>query len=1473
MTSFVVQNNAESTITDALALGALTLNVANGAEFPSAFPFLITIWDEATYPDPSDDNSAEIVRCTGRTANALTIVRGQEGTGDSEHAAGERVAMLITAGHFNDATNGITTKLDGIEALADVTSTHETSHSDVLVDGDIGVTVAAALGADDNYVTDAELVVVQATSGANTGDQILPTDATLEFTDVTTNNVSNTKHGFVPKATDVAGQFLGADGAWGAPSGSGDMTAATYDPTAIADDAFDMSNMVEGTTEKILTATERTKLTGIDEGADVTSDNPPQAHLLGSHTTDTLANLNSVVTDATLIDTTDARLSDARTPTSHNTTHVTGGSDVIADAIAAGNAGLMTGADKTKLNGVESLADVTTTHETSHLDVLVDGDIGVTVAAALGGDENYVSDAELVVVQATSGANTGDNSPNTNYSSLVTNATHTGEVTGDGALTIDNTAISGKALVTAVGSDYVVIGDSSDADNLKKALISDFASAGGDMAAATYDPTTIADDVFDMDNMVEGTTTKILTATERTKLTGIEALADVTASNETSHADVLVDADIGVTVAAVLGADDNYVTDAEKTVIGNTSGANTGDQIASGVPNTPAGDIVATDVQAAVNELDTEKTTITEVKADSDIAKVLSRDVFIDYTDSPMIVTGGEITVGTNAGTFKVAALTALIRKTDSATGELAYVTKTAEDNIAITLSDTQYYVVVNYNGGVPTISIIDTLCAFNDKIPIGSVMKDASDAVHYISGCFRLQGGVAKLHYRAFELYNLYLTSGNVIAYSGTNNFTMTEGVMYEGINRLTQNAYNSATVTFVRVHNDNAGGWTEVAANVIDFAHYDLADGSGNLGNVGTAKYGCHWVYRHAGECGHVYVLYGTDSYSLAEAEVAQVPTGPDHLSQFGCLIGKIIAPQAGGSFSGIQMVTDTVFTGVSVATHNELGGLNDGDYKHLTATEKTLFDTVESGADVTDAVNIASSIVGVADKTSILADSDTFAIIDSQASYSLKEYTYVRLKTYLKDYFDYIYAAVLGADDNYVTDAEKTVIGNTSNTNTGDQTLPIDSTLVFTDNTGNNVSNTKHGYVPKATDVSGDFLGADGAWGTPSGSGDMAAATYDPTSVVGDAFDMDNMVEGTSKILTAAERTLLGNTSNTNTGDQTSIVGITGSKAEFDTAVSDGNITFDGDAPTAHKSAHVTGGSDVIDSAISEGNAGLMTGADKKKLDDIETAADVTDAANIASSIVGTAAKATPVDADTLPLIDSADASSLKEVLWSQVKATLKTYFDTLYNLYSHPNHSGDVTSSGDGATTIEAGAVDIAMHSATGTPGAATFYRGDNTWSAVSGSATYASIAEVNAGTEAAKGNTPDALAGSIFGTKNVVIKCIADDTALTTGDGKTHFTIPIELNGMNLVSVGAHVYTASSSGLPNFQVHNASDGPDMLSTAITIDASENDSKDATTAAVIDAAEDDVTTGDVIRFDCDAAGTGTAGMEIRMSFRLP
>ena len=58
-------------------------------------------------------------------------------------------------------------------------------------------------------------------SGTNTGDQTI-SDATISTTDITTNNVSITKHGFVPKAPNNTTTFLRGDATWAVPSGGSD---------------------------------------------------------------------------------------------------------------------------------------------------------------------------------------------------------------------------------------------------------------------------------------------------------------------------------------------------------------------------------------------------------------------------------------------------------------------------------------------------------------------------------------------------------------------------------------------------------------------------------------------------------------------------------------------------------------------------------------------------------------------------------------------------------------------------------------------------------------------------------------------------------------------------------------------------------------------------------------------------------------------------------------------------------------------------------------------------------------------------------------------------------------------------------------------------------------------------------------------------------------------------------------------------
>ena len=114
------------------------------------------------------------------------------------------------------------------------------------------------------------------------------------------------------------------------------------------------------------------------------------------------------------------------------------------------------------------------------------------------------------------------------------------------------------------------------------------------------------------------------------------------------------------------------------------------------------------------------------------------------------------------------------------------------------------------------------------------------------------------------------------------------------------------------------------------------------------------------------------------------------------------------------------------------------------------------------------------------------------------------------------------------------------------------------------------------------------------------------------------------------------------------------------------------------------------------------------------------------------------------------------------------------------------------------------------------------------------------------------------------------------TALVLGDGQGFLLIPAALSGMNLTAVAAGVTTASSSGLPTIQIRRVRVGSadvDMLSTKITIDVNEFSSYTAVTAPVINAANDDVVTGDRIMVDIDVAGTGAKGLVVALTFQVP
>lgn len=96
-----VANNAFGTLAAGINSSAtsITLTTGQGARFPTLGAgdyFYATLIDTS--------NNLEIVKCTARSTDVLTVVRAQENTTARAYSTGDRIEIRITAQTFEDAT-------------------------------------------------------------------------------------------------------------------------------------------------------------------------------------------------------------------------------------------------------------------------------------------------------------------------------------------------------------------------------------------------------------------------------------------------------------------------------------------------------------------------------------------------------------------------------------------------------------------------------------------------------------------------------------------------------------------------------------------------------------------------------------------------------------------------------------------------------------------------------------------------------------------------------------------------------------------------------------------------------------------------------------------------------------------------------------------------------------------------------------------------------------------------------------------------------------------------------------------------------------------------------------------------------------------------------------------------------------------------------------------------------------------------
>lgn len=227
-------NNYSTTLNGAINNSVTSLVVTSATGFPAVGAGItcnITVQESTT---------VEIMKVTAISSTTLTVVRAQEGTSASSFSDGVVIEIRFTR--------------DSVDTKQDVLSGASLT----------GVTVATGdlvIFQDVSDSNNIKTATAQSVANLATPDS----DATITTTDITTNNASTSKHGFLKKLDNNAAHYMDGTGAWSTPGGGGGSSGLVLLSVATASGSSDLhfdSSLITSTYESYLFVVENLKTSG-----------------------------------------------------------------------------------------------------------------------------------------------------------------------------------------------------------------------------------------------------------------------------------------------------------------------------------------------------------------------------------------------------------------------------------------------------------------------------------------------------------------------------------------------------------------------------------------------------------------------------------------------------------------------------------------------------------------------------------------------------------------------------------------------------------------------------------------------------------------------------------------------------------------------------------------------------------------------------------------------------------------------------------------------------------------------------------------------------------------------------------------------------------------------------------------------------------------------------------------------------------